>query len=117
MANRYQKISELDTLGTELRANDMFIVSRPDAQDQTAYSSYKCGYDKLSSDVKQKIINVLSGDFADISSMGLVNSYSAVNANGTRIVQENTIHEIKTRIESQLGGSYLSKTETNKQTV
>ena len=86
MANIYQKISELDRLDGELKNTDIFITSRPDEQNTRAYQSYGVTYDKLSSDVREKIINVLHEYYADVDKLGLVNSYSGTRAGGKRIV-------------------------------
>ena len=117
MANLYQKISNLDQIQTELKQDDLFIISRPTNLDTGTYDSYSCTYSKLSADVRTKIVNVLSDYYADIDELGTVNKYSECKANGKRVVQENVISEIKTNIGNSLTGSFLDKSTTSLQTV
>lgn len=118
MANVYQKISQLENLTTKLNPNDLFIVSRPSGSDAQSYNSYKCTYDKLSSDVKVKIQTVIKQQYADIDRLGTVNTLADVKKNGTRLVQENVIAELQTNEgEAESNDEYLSKTQYADQTV
>lgn len=117
MANVYQKISELDKLEGAAKQTDIFIMSRPDEQNVQSYQSYGVTYDRLSSDIKDKIVDQLHEYYADVDKLGLVNSYANTRSGGKRIVQENIITEIKSKLDGVTGSSYLDKDTSSPQTV